>query len=159
MVEHQPDLQTAMRTAMRRSIALLALLLPASSAFAQEEGAPPVEVEVVGGQNSQLTVAVPAMPGMAVGRDISQVIASDLRSTGRFTPIGPGGIGTYGQGQAATPAYAGRRSSGAGALVTGFAESRADGRLTVACYLHDVTAGRLLANQGYAVTQTDWGRA
>src|SRR4030095_2082218 len=159
MVEHQPDLQTAMRTAMRRSIALLALLLPASSAFAQEEGAPPVEVEVVGGQNSQLTVAVPAMPGMAVGRDISEVIASDFRSPGRFTPIGPGGIGTYSQDQAAAPGYGEWRSSGAGALVTGYAEPRADGRLTVACYLQNVTAGRLLPNQGFAVTQADWRRA
>ena len=86
---------------MRRSLALLALLLPAASALAQEEGAPPVEVEVVGGQNAQLTIAVPAMPGLPVGRDIAQVIASDLRSTGAFTPIGPGGIGTYAQGQAA----------------------------------------------------------
>src|SRR6476620_6536182 len=93
LVEHQPDLQTAMRTDMR-SLALFALLLPAASALAQEEGAPPVEVEVVGGQNSQLTVAVPAMPGLAVGRGISEVIASDLRSSGGFTPIGPNGIGT-----------------------------------------------------------------
>jgi TolB protein len=113
---------------MRRSLALLTLLLPAASAFAQEEGAPPVEVEVVGGQNSQLTVAVPAMPGMPVGREISEVIASDLRSTGRFTPIGPGGIGTYSQDQAAR--WPGEwRSSGAGALVTGYAEPRPDGPL------------------------------
>ena len=144
---------------MRRPLVLLALLLPAASALAQEEGAPPVEVEVVGGQNSQLTVAVPAMPGLPVGRDIAEVIASDLRSTGRFTPIGPAGIGGYAQGQAAAPAYGDWRGAGAGALVTGFAEPRPDGRLTVACYLHDVTAGRLLANQGFAVTQSDWRRA
>jgi TolB protein len=142
-----------------RSLALLALLIPATSALAQDEGPAPVEVEVVGGQNSQLTVAVPAMPGLPVGRGISEVIASDLRSTGGFTPIGPNGIGTYGQGQAGSPNYGEWRSSGAGALVTGYAEARPDGRLTVACYLHDVTAGRLLANQGFTVTQSDWRRA
>jgi TolB protein len=142
-----------------RSLALLALLLPAASALAQEEGAPPVEVEVVGGQNSQLTVAVPEMPGSAIGRGIAEVIASDLRSTGGFTPIGPAGIPTYGAGQAASPGYGEWRGTGAGALVTGYVEPRPDGRLTVACYLHDITAGRLLANQGFAVTQNDWRRA
>ena len=104
---------------MRRSLALLALCLPAASALAQDEGAPPVEVEVVGGQNSQLTVAVPAMPGQAIGRGIAEVIASDLRATGAITPIGPGGIGTYGQAQAASPAYSEWRGAGAGALVSG----------------------------------------
>jgi TolB protein len=135
------------------------LLIPATSALAQDEGPAPVEVEVVGGQNSQLTVAVPAMPGLPVGRGISEVIASDLRSTGGFTPIGPNGIGTYGQGQAGSPNYGEWRSSGAGALVTGYAEMRPDGRITVGCYLHDVTAGRLLANQGFTVAQGDWRRA
>ena len=130
----------------------------AGTAAAQDAPAP--EFELVGGSVKQaITIAVPAMPGLAVGRDIAEVIASDLRSTGRFTPIGPGGIGTYAQGQAAAPAYGEWRGAGAGALVTGYAEPRADGRLTVACYLHDVTAGRLLANQGFTVGQTDWRRA
>ena len=31
--------------------------------------------------------------------------------------------------------------------------------MTVACYLHDVTAGRELAHQGFAVDRTDWRRA
>jgi TolB protein len=142
-----------------RSLALLALILPAASALAQDEGAPPVEVEVVGGQNSQLTVAVPEVPGQAIGRSIAEVIASDLRSTGGFTPIGPSGVPTYGQAQAASPAFGEWRSTGAGALVTGYVEPRADGRVTLACYLHDVTAGRLLANQGFTVAQADWRRA
>jgi len=139
-----------------RSLAITALLLPAAAA-AQEEP-PPVEVEVVGGQNAQLTIAVPAMPGQS-GRDIAQVIASDLRSTGAFTPIGPAGIGTYAQSQAAAPAYGEWRGAGATALVSGYVEPRADGRITVACYLHDVTAGRMLANQGFSVAQGDWRRA
>ena len=89
---------------MDRRFTLLALLLLPAAATAQDEGAPPVEVEVVGGQNAQLTIAVPAVPGQPVGRSIAEVIASDLRSTGAFTPLGPGGIATYGQAQAAVPA-------------------------------------------------------
>ena len=85
----------------------------ATAAAAQEP--PPVEVDIVGGGvKSAITIAVPAMPGGAIGRDIAQVIASDLRSTGLFTPLGPGGIGTYPQEQASAPVFAEwRRSPGA----------------------------------------------
>ena len=142
---------------MRAILTVLALGL-AATASAQD--APPPDFELVGGSVRQnITIAVPAMPGLAVGRGISEVIASDLRATGAFTPIGPAGIGSYAQGQASSPAYGEWRSAGAGALVSGFAEQRPDGRITVGCYLHDVTAGRLLANQGFVVAQQDWRRA
>ena len=142
---------------MDRRFAILALLFPAA-ALAQDEP-PPVEVEVVGGQNAQLTVAVPTMPGQPVGRDIAQVIASDLRSTGMFTPLGPSGIGSYTTEQAASPAYGEWRGAGASALVSGYVESGPSGRITVACYLHDVTAGRMLIRQGFTVAPADWRRA
>ena len=136
----------------------LAALLLATAAAAQEP--PPVEVDIVGGGvKSAITIAVPAMPGATVGRDIAQVIASDLRSTGLFTPLGPGGIATYPQDQAAAPAFGEWRAAGASALVSGYVDQRPDGRLTLACYLHDVTAGRALGNQGYTVVASDWRRA
>lgn len=142
---------------MRAILTVLALGL-AATASAQD--APTPDFELVGGSVRQnITIAVPAMPGMAIGRGISEVIASDLRATGAFTPIGPAGIGSYAPAQASSPAYGQWRSAGAGALVSGSAEPRPDGRITVACYLHDVTAGRLLANQGFVVAQQDWRRA
>jgi TolB protein len=151
---------------MTRHIALFASLgaIAATTASAQDDGAPPVEVEVVGGQNAQLTIAVPAMPASsggseALGRQIAEVIASDLRSTGNFTPLGPNGIGGYSVAQATAPAYGEWRGAGATALVAGYVEGRADGRVTVACLLHDVTAGRQLASQGFTVAAADWRRA
>ena len=136
-------------------------MLLATSAAAQEP--PPVEVDIVGGGvKSAITVAVPAMPsaggaGDGLGRQIAEVISSDLRSTGLFTPIGPGGIGGYSYAQASSPAYAEWRGAGASALVSGFVEQRGDGRLTVGCYVHDVTAGRPLANQGFTVARRPTG--
>ena len=145
-----------MRPTLKTS--LLTALLLTTAAAAQEP--PPVEVDIVGGGvKSAIAIAVPAMPGAALGRDISQVIASDLRSTGLFTPIGPGGLPGYPQEQAAAPVFAEWRAAGASALVTGYVDTRPDGRLTVACYLHDVTAGRALGNQGFTVTGSDWRRA
>ena len=148
---------------MRSSAVILFGLMVGSAAAAQDP--PPVEVEIVGGSVKELTnIAVPAMPvgpgaGGSLGRQIAEVVASDLRSTGLFTPLGPAGIGSYSLSQAASPAYAEWRSAGASALVSGTVEARADGRITVGCYLFDVAAGRELARQGFAVAATDWRRA
>jgi TolB protein len=147
---------------MLRTTILSAVLL-ATSAAAQEP--PPVEVDIVGGGvKSAITIAVPAMPSASgadqgLGRQIAEVIASDLRSTGLFTPIGPGGIGGYTYPQASNPDYAQWRAAGAADLVSGYVETRGDGRVTLACYLHDVTAGRPLANQGFSAAPGDWRRA
>jgi len=146
---------------MIRNIALLVSAVSlATAAHAQDD--PP---EVVGGSvRSSQTIAVPAMPATqgaseALGRQIAEVIASDLRSTGAFTPLGPNGIGGYSVAQAGAPAYGEWRNAGAGALVAGYVEARPDGRITVACLLHDVTAGRQLATQGFTVAAADWRRA
>ena len=91
---------------MLKSTILTAMLL-ATSAAAQEP--PPVEVDIVGGGvKSAITIAVPAMPsaggaGDSLGRQIAEVISSDLRSTGLFTPLGPSGIGSYSYAQASSP--------------------------------------------------------
>ncbi len=130
---------------------------------AQDDTDPP---EVVGGSGPLRLRPSPSPPcprrsgaSEALGRQIAEVIASDLRSTGAFTPLGPNGIGGYTVAQAGAPAYGEWRNAGAGALVAGYVEARADGRITVACLLHDVTAGRQLASQGFAVAAADWRRA
>lgn len=144
---------------------LLSAVIVAAPALAQDQDAPPVEVEVVGGGVNELTaIAVPALPvaggaPSTLGRQIAEVIASDLRSTGLFTPLGPNGVGTYTLGQASSPAYGEWRNAGAAQLVTGTVEPRGDGRITVGCYVHDVAAGRELARQGFAVASADWRRA
>ncbi|WP_240325482.1 Tol-Pal system beta propeller repeat protein TolB [Sphingomonas mesophila] len=136
--------------------------VPSAAALAQEERQP-IEVDVVGGRTAAQTIAVPAMPSAGgapqIGRQIAEVVASDLRSTGAFTPLGPSGMPGYSVEQAGAPAYGEWRSAGAGALVSGYVEPRGDGRLTVACLLHDVTAGRQLASQGFVVAESDWRRA
>ena len=146
---------------MKLIFAALAALPLAAAANAQDTG--PLEVDVVGGQQAQTTIAVPAVPSsggdLAVGRQIAEVISSDLRSTGLFTPIGPSGIASYSYPEASNPAYATWRRAGAAALVSGYVETGPNGRITLACYLFDVTAGRELARQGFAVNANDWRRA
>jgi TolB protein len=139
-----------------------ALLTTGAVAVAQDQDEPP---EVVGGSvRAAESIAVPAMPAgeggsAATGRDISAVIASDLRATGAFQPIGPGGIPGSDVREATAPSYPTWRNTGASSLVTGYIEGRGDGRITVACYLHDVTAGRQLVSQGFVVAPGEWRRA
>ena len=143
---------------MRILIASL-LIGAAGAALAQDQ---PADVpELVGGsvKNAQ-TIAVPQLSsGDSTGRQIAEVIASDLRATGLFTPLGPSGVPGYSQAEAGNPNFPSWRNAGVSALVSGYVEPRPDGRMTVACYLHDVTAGRQLAQQGFAVSPGDWRRA
>jgi len=145
-----------------------AAAIAASAAVAQD--APPLEVDVVGGIDAPMSIAVPSMAtsqavetaagntGM-LGNQVAAVVASDLRSSGLFTPIGPDGLNGYPYIEATAPAFPRWRGSGAQALVSGFVEARPDGRLTVGCYLFDVTSGRELARQGYVVGAAEWRRA
>ena len=147
---------------MLRTLALGALAL-ASAAAAQEEP-PPVEVDIVGGGvRAGTVIAVPSMPTRAADASLSgqvaAVIASDLRSTGLFNPLGPQGIGSYLLTEANNPNFGTWRSAGAQQLVTGFVEAAPNGNLTVGCYLFDVAAGRELVRQGYQVTPANWRRA
>jgi len=137
------------------------IAVPAS---AQDEP-PPVEVEVEsGGVTRAISIAVPALPAEAgvavsIGRNIAEVIASGLRSSGRFAPIGPGGLPNTSVAQAETPAYGEWRAAGVQQLVSGFVRSSGPNQITVGCYLHDVVAGRELVRQGFAVSADNWRRA
>ena len=72
---------------------ILSLLLTglAGAAIAQDTQGPPPEL-VGGSVRTNVAIAVPVMPGDMIGRQVSEVITSDLRSTGMFTPLGPGGL-------------------------------------------------------------------
>ncbi len=50
-------------------------------------------------------------------------------------------------------------AAGAKALVTGFVQSRSDGRLTVGCYVYDADKGRELAARASSIGPNDWRRA
>ena len=143
---------------MRFTLSLLVAAF-ASAAVAQDAPQEEEPVLVGGSVRTNTAIAVPVMPADMVRRQVSEVIATDLRSTGLFTPIGPGGLPGYSVEEAGNPAYPSWRNAGVAALVSGSIEARPDGRMTIACYLHDVTAGRELARQGFAVTGSDWRRA
>lgn len=87
----------------------------------------------------------------ALGLQVAEIIAADLRSTGSALIIGPDKARVYSYPEVTGPLFSTWRTLGAKMLVTGFVQARQDGRLTVGCYLYDVASGRERARQGFVV--------
>ena len=94
-----------------------------------------------------------------IARYVADVITSDLRSSRELFAIGPEKARVYSYPEATAPSFAQWRTTGAKALVTGFVQARSDGRLTVACYLHDIPGAREIARKGFVVAPGEWRRA
>jgi TolB protein len=96
---------------------------------------------------------------LAVGWDATQLIVSDLRQTAELMPLQPNRDDYYSYPEVTAPTFSKWRPKGAKALVTGFVQSRSDGRLTIGCYVYDVEKGRELARKGFVIAPSDWRRA
>jgi TolB protein len=129
-----------------------------------------LSVDVTDESGEDLVIAVPVMPTPqtaetpagtteALGRQIAEVVAGDLRGSGLFRPVGPGGVRAVPFPEVTAPAYSAWSGAGAAALVQGFVRANPDGQLTVGCYLYDVALQSELTRQGYVVAPRDWRRA
>ena len=156
-------------------VAAWTLFAGAAPAQTPEEAQGPEEdgqlvVDVTGGRRAALPIAVPYMPTpqpaataagntQALGRQVAEIVATDLRNSGLFTPIGPGGLQAVSYPQVTAPDFPYFATTGAQNLVQGFVQANANGSITVGCYLYDVAAQTELARQGYVVQPRDWRRA
>ncbi|WP_174292735.1 Tol-Pal system beta propeller repeat protein TolB [Sphingomonas bacterium] len=140
---------------------------PAAPAQQQDSG---LVVDVTGGVSAPLPIAIPVMPTAAVqqtaagstdalGRQLSAVIAADLKNSGLFTPLGADRMRDVAYPEVTQPAYDYWVGTGAQALLQGFVRANGDGTLTVGCYLYDVSSKAELARQGFVVGPSDWRRA
>jgi TolB protein len=141
-----------------------AVMLGGGAAHAQ------LSVDVTDESGNDLNIAVPVLPTPAatateagstdaLGRQIAEVIAADLRGSGLFKPVGPAGIRAIGSDEVTAPQYEAWAASGAEALVQGYVRANANGELTVGCYLYDVALKSELTRQGYVIAPRDWRRA
>jgi TolB protein len=160
-----------------RIIAAAWSLAIAAAAVAQTPPAEPqgqdedqLVVDVTGGRRAALPIAIPYMPTpgaadtaagntLALGRQVAEIVASDLRDSGLFTPIGPGGLQAVSFPQVTAPDFPYFSTAGAQNLVQGFVQANGNGSLTIGCYLYDVAAQTELTRQGYVVQPRDWRRA
>ena len=163
-----------------RSVLLfvLAIATPALAQDPRPQPAPaqagqtsqPLEVSVTGGISAPMPIAIPVMPTPqavdtpagstdALGRQLAEIIANDLRGSGLFTPLSPDRLRAVGFAEANAPQFDYWGGTGAQALVQGYIRANGDGTLTVGCYLYDVFARTELARQGFVVPPGDWRRA
>lgn len=164
---------------MKPAFSLVALLIatpvvaqevtpPAIPAPVQEEEG--LSVDVTDTASADLTIMIPAMPTTqavqtpagnteTLGRQIADVIAADLRNTGLFKPVGPNGVRAVPIGEVRSPDFTYWRGATAQALVQGYVQAGAGGRLTVGCYLYDIALGTQLTRNGFEVGPSDWRRA
>ena len=170
---------TSMRISLLAAAAAAALLPQVAAAqdarppAAQEQPAQGeddvIELRVGEGVFTSVSVAVPAMPTPAsastpagetgaLGRQVAQIVATDLRNSGLFTATGPDGLPSVSYPQVTAPNFP-AWSGTAQTLVQGFVEAKGDGSITVGCYLYDVAAQRALAQEGFTVQPAQWRRA
>jgi len=146
---------------MVRIFALAAVLI-ASPALAQtieppkSDGLPVVAVPPLPTPKIEQTAAGQTH---AIGLQVAEIIAADLRTSGVAAPIGPKNVRIYSYPEVTGPLFQQWRSVGAKALVTGFVQARDDGRLTIGCYLYDIGERREIARKGFLVPVTEWRRA
>ncbi|MEH3035369.1 MAG: Tol-Pal system beta propeller repeat protein TolB [Sphingomonas adhaesiva] len=162
---------TAVATpALAQDVPPVTLQPPAGAAVPAGQTPPPLEVDVTGGISAPMPIAIPPMPTQAVvqtpagstdqlGRQLSEIVANDLRNSGLFTPLAPARLRSIAFPEVTAPAFDYWGGSGAQALVQGYIRANGDGTLTVGCYLYDVSAQTELTRQGFVVPPSDWRRA
>ncbi len=127
-------------------------------------------VDVDNSAADELVIAVPALPTpqsqdtaagstAELGGKISDVIVSDLRSSGLFKPIGRNQVRGISYTEVTAPQFPYWSGTNASALIQGFVRANADGKLTVGCYLYDVALQTELTRNGFIVEPGDWRRA
>jgi TolB protein len=129
--------------------------LASSAAQAQQPAAtviaiPPLTSPDAGNKGNEM---------LALAWQATQLIDGDLRQTAEVMPLTPDHKDYYSFPEVTAPSFSKWRSAGAKVLVTGFVQSRPDGRLTFGCYVYDVDKGREIDRKGFVVAPDDWRRA
>lgn len=96
---------------------------------------------------------------LAVAWQETKLIQMDLGQTSELMPLEPSRKDYYSYPEVTAPSFPKWREKGAKALITGFVQSRSDGRLTIGCYVYDVEKGRELGRIGFVAAPSDIRRA
>jgi len=157
----------------RKLASFLLLIVGSHSVMAQTPPPAPAtdEPELVEFDTSKTrSIAVPALVApapadtpagnsAALGRQIAEVISSDLRASGVFETQGPNGLRAIALPEVTAPQFDYWKGRPVEQLVQGFVRVGGDGNLTVGCYLYDVGFGNETTRLGFNVPPREWRRA
>ncbi len=143
----------ALRPLVWLMLALAILVASAPAALAQ------VRIDITGGRQDPLPIALPDFAGGERGVEVTEVITSDLRGSGLFRPLDPGAFIQTFANLEERPRFADWRALNAEALVQGQVQDLPDGRLQVGFRLWDVFAGQQLVGTQIVTEPGNWRRA
>jgi TolB protein len=121
-----------------------------------------LKLDITQGNIQPIPIAIPDFVGVAtrdpaLGRNVSQIIASNLQRSGLFAPIDQAAYIEKIVSIDAPPRFADWRQINAQALVAGRV-TQADGRVTAAFRLWDVFAAQPLEGKQFTTTAENWRR-
>ena len=139
------------------ALAVLCVSWPASQAGAA------LQVDITGGQVEPMPIALPQFLAASAevaqtGLDITQVISSNLESSGLFRPLPPQSFIEQITNFAREPRFGDWRTIQAQALVTGQVTLQPDGRLKAEFRLWDVFAQQQITGLQFVATPKSWRR-
>jgi TolB protein len=144
------------------------VLLGASAAAGTLAGFLPAgaqtRIDVTQGNVQPMPIALPDFVGGSgaadseIGRNVTQIIAGNLRRSGLFAPVDPAAYLERVSNIDALPRFAEWRAIHAQALVTGRITRQPDGRLKTEFRLWDVFQSQQLAGQQYFTASDNWRR-
>jgi TolB protein len=143
---------------MKRLSLALSLALLGTAAQAQQSAAPPATVVEIPPLSSPDS-GTRGNEMLQIGWDATQLIASDLGQTTELMPLKPKREDYVSFPEVTAPSFGKWRPLGAKILLTGFVQSRSDGRIAIGCYVYDVPKGAELARKGFVLPKSDWRRA
>src|SRR6266404_3061723 len=154
---------TARRLSRRRVIMLGAgAAAGALAGFSPQRAAAVLKLDVTQGNVQPVPIAIPDFVGVGLqdpagARNVSLIIASNLRRSGLFAPIDPAAYIEKISTIDTLPRFPDWRQINAQALVTGRI-TQSDGRLKAEFRLWDVFAGQQLRGEQYNTTADNWRR-
>lgn len=143
------------------------LTIGAGSALIAATGIRPAQavlkLDVTQGNIQPMPIALPDFAGgtgadSEVARNVTGIIANNLRRSGLFAPIDPAAYIEKISNPDVAPKFPDWRAINAQALVTGRVTRQGDGRLRAEFRLWDVVAGQQQAGQQYFTTPDNWRR-
>ena len=141
----------------RAGLALMLVFAAAMPAAAE------LRLDITRGQVEPMPIAIVPFGAEAggeagVGRDLAQVVTSDLEGSGLFAPIDPRAFVQAPETLAAGPRFGDWRAVNAQAMVHGSVTRQPDGRLRVEFRLWDVYAEQQMAGFAYHTQPQNWRR-
>lgn len=114
-----------------------------------------LRVDVTSGHSEPLPIAINDFVGDATGKQISDVVAADLKRSGLFRPIPSSSFIERGLAVNATPRFADWRAINSQAVVVGQVTA-SGGNLTVEFRLWDVLAENQMIGRRFTTTAANW---